>query len=105
MDIDTIQALVEEGAYLLSEEFKERMDQREFNLEQALAVVRRGMVIEERSGEKPYPKCTLASAMLRNVAGVQVPDELRVALAIGPRILFITGYWKGDRPSRKAHKR
>ena len=37
----------------------------------------------------------------RKVAGIEIKDELHIAVAMGDELVFITGYWKNDRPRRK----
>ncbi len=104
MDIDTIRALAREGNYHVTRDFKKQMLRREFTLDQAKTAIECGAVIEERPDGKPYPKCTLEATLAREVAGGQVPDTFHLALAVGPELVFITGYWPGDRPPRKANR-
>ena len=101
MDIDTLRVLLEEGRYDTTREFHRRSDRRGFSLQDAKMVIRVGAVIEERHDEKPCPKCTVAAVIPRQVAGVEIRDELHVAVAVCEDLVFVTGYWKNDRPRRK----
>lgn len=101
MDIDTIRELVRQGRFATTREFHRRGDRRGFSLEDALSVVEVGAVIEERPDGKPCPKCTVSGVVPRDVAGVEIRDELHVAIALCDEVVFVTGYWKNDRPRRK----
>jgi hypothetical protein len=105
VDLDTLRVLLDEGRYVWSDEFQERADCRGFTRGQAKLVIGHGKVVDERRDGKPYPKCTVAAVIVRDVAGVALLDELHVAVAVGPYLVFITGYWKNDRPDRKRRKR
>jgi hypothetical protein len=105
VDIDTLRRLLAEGKYVWSDEFQERADSRNFTREQAKQVVETGQVIEQRFDQKPYPKCTVAGVVSRDVAGVRLQDQLHVAVAVGSHLIFVTDYWKNDRPDRKRRKR
>ena len=101
MDIDTIRELLRQGKYATTREFHRRGDRRGFSLSDAQMVVEVGSVIEERPDGKPCPKCTISGVISRDVAGVVIRDELHIAIALCDDVVFITGYWKNDRPRRR----
>jgi hypothetical protein len=100
VDIDSIRVLVAEERYVVSHEFHRRADQRGFSLTLAILAIETGSIVEERPDQTPFPKCTVAATVPRNLAGVTIGDELHVALAVGDFVVFMTGYWKRDRPRR-----
>lgn len=101
MDIEHIRHMIHEELIYTSREFNKRMDERGFTLKLACEMIKRtGRIIEERSGDGPYPKCTIRGSAQRVVGGVTIIDELNVSCAIGDVVIFVTGYWESDRPRR-----
>ena len=101
MDIEHIRHMIREDLVYTSKEFNKRGDERGFTLKLACEMIEKsGRIIEERKGEKPYPKCTIRGSAQREVGGVTIIDELNVACALGDMVIFITGYWESDKPRR-----
>jgi hypothetical protein len=87
---------VQNDEYRTTYEFDERMNQREFTLDQVKHVIQTGRIVREETRVRGgYPKCTVRGFVWREIGGLRLTDpcELEVACGVGDVVVFITAYW------------
>ncbi len=91
MDIDTIRMMVQNGLYRISKHCRQRMKDRNINVEMIEKAIATGRICDERPRRKPHPTCVVEG---------YIEDAMRnlyVVCGVGKNVVYITVDWNVPR--------